>query len=60
MNPLDTLTKKKMMIWKNNNWIYKQLQIVKQLLNRDSLLVKVEHNSQRATAPSIISIIIPE
>lgn len=60
MNPLDTLTKKKMRIWKNNNWIYKQLQIVKQLLNRDSLLEKVEHNSQRATAPSNISIIIPE
>lgn len=47
-------------IWKNNNWIDKQMQIVKQLQNRDSLLEKVEHNSQRATTPSIISIVIPE
>lgn len=52
--------KKEMRIWKNNNWIDKHMQIVKQLQNRDSLLEEVEHNSQRARAPSIISIIIPE
>lgn len=49
-----------MKIWKNNSWIDKQLQIVKQLQNRDSLLEEVEHTSQRAIAPSIISVIIPQ